>query len=110
MAWADLRTQLQADVHAAFALPATYTPVGGVATPANVRWHTRDANLNTRRAREGYAVVDEDVLKLVIDTSEITTPARLAVVEIPTVGTFRLEHEMPAQGQFSVWSVVEVLP
>ena len=109
MAWADLLADARATLHTELGLVATYTPpgVGATAVPTTVRL-VREMVNHGDLDRQGFAKVREDINSLIVDTAEVSTPARNGRFNVTGHGIFRVEDVEPADGQFLTVIVVRV--
>jgi len=111
MGWADIRSTARSVVHETFGLAATYLPPGvdpvlveGLA----VRWHTRTVR-HGDLDREGYAQVQEDVNRLMIDTAQVADPQRGGIITLTDDGRqYRIDYVLPYDGAFAPCDVVQV--
>ncbi len=110
MGWAETRALARSAVHQAFGLAASYLPPGGGAliTGLTVRWHSRTVR-HGDLDREGYAQVQEDVNRIMIDTAEVPCPERGGLITLTDDGRcYRVEYVLPYDGAFAPCDVVQV--
>lgn len=110
MGWAETRGLARAAVHEAFGLSATYLPPGGgpTITGLTVRWHSRTVR-HGDLDREGYAQVQEDVNRIMVNTAEVPDPERGAIITLTDDGRqYRIDYVLPFDGAFAPCDVVRV--
>ncbi len=111
MGWAETRALARATVHESFGLAASYLPPDGnpLVTGLTVRWHSRTVR-HGDLDREGYAQIQEDVNRLMLNTAEVADPQRGAIVTLTDDGRqYRIDHVLPFDGAFAPCDVVRVL-
>lgn len=99
MGWPDIKRQARLAVHTAFTWPAVYTPpdVGAVSVPVSVRRHTKILSEGDQNGA-GFAVVREDVNRIVFLASEVT-PERKGVVEFEDGFRYAIDLIEPHDGE-----------
>lgn len=111
--WFDIRRQARRDVHAAFAVLASYndSTLTAPATGLHVRWHDRFTNAVGDIGGGDYARVFENIDKIVFDADELAalglTPRRGGEVTLTDYGhVLTLDVREPTDGPVKViWTV-----
>ena len=109
MGWAETRTMTRAIVHETFGLSASYlAPAGGALIAGiTVRWHTRTMR-HGDLDREGFPQVQEDINRIVIDTTQVPEPVRNGLVTLADGRIYAIDFVLPYDGRFASCDVVRV--
>lgn len=103
--------QARRDIHAAFAIAATYEDQFTSPTDVSLRWHDRFVQASGDIAGGNYAQVFENIDRLIFDIAELTekdlTLRRGGKVTLVSYGyTFTLDVREPVDGPVKVtWTV-----
>lgn len=109
----DIRRQARRDIHAQFAVPASYTDSNHVSpVPLTVRWHGQNVHPIGDFDGQAYAELLTRIDRVIFLRDELITagltPAKGGVITIPTYGdaAFNLTVQEPVDGPITLtWNV-----
>lgn len=118
--YADIRRRARRDIHAAFAVSATYTDdVVRPPTPLAVRWHDKGSSFSGIVSSVGnisggdYAEVVENIDKIIFNTDELIekgiSPKRGGTITLTDYGDYQLVLDLrePTDGPLKMtWTVM----
>jgi hypothetical protein len=104
--WFEVKSKMQQDVHATFAVPAIYRAAGTMYNlNITARLHTSQEIIGDLD-REGFAQILQDVNRVVLDISEVAAPTRLSTLTFCDGRVYILEALIPTgNAQHQTWQV-----